>query len=44
MTTGHLSVADRYSKLQFLIETASDLCVYPCGLVPRRRERVNYLC
>ena len=33
---------DRISKRRFLVDTGSDLCVYPRKLVPRRKERVNY--
>jgi hypothetical protein len=41
-TRGRLFFTDRYSKRQFLIDTGSDLCVYPRRLVPRRMERMNY--
>jgi cleavage and polyadenylation specificity factor subunit 1 len=41
-TRGRLFVTDRRTKLQFLVDTGSDLCVYPRRLVPRRGERVNY--
>jgi hypothetical protein len=40
--SGRLFIADRYSKRQLLIDTGSDLCVYPRRLIPRRRERVDY--
>jgi cleavage and polyadenylation specificity factor subunit 1 len=33
---------DKVSKRRFLVDTGSDLCVYPRRLVPRRKERVNY--
>jgi hypothetical protein len=39
---GRLFITDRSSKRQFLVDTGSDLCVYPRRLVPRRKERVNY--
>jgi hypothetical protein len=39
---GRLFVTDRHSKRQFLIDTGSDLCVYPRRLIPRSRERMNY--
>jgi hypothetical protein len=32
----------RSTKRQFLVDTRSDLCVYPRRLIPRRRERTNY--
>jgi hypothetical protein len=41
-TTGSLFITDRVSKRRFLIDTGSDLCVFPRKLVPGRRERVNY--
>jgi hypothetical protein len=41
-TTDRLFITDRISKRQFLIDTGSDLCVYPRRLIPRRKERVNY--
>jgi hypothetical protein len=30
------------TKRLFLVDTGSDLCVYPRRLVPRRKERANY--
>jgi hypothetical protein len=39
---GSLFVIDKPSKLRFLIDTDSDLCVFPHKLIPQRRERVNY--
>jgi hypothetical protein len=33
---------DRISKRQFLIDTGSDICMHPCRLIPRRKERVKY--
>jgi hypothetical protein len=41
-TTGRLFITDRLSKRQFLVDTGSDLCVYPRRLIPRRKERANY--
>jgi hypothetical protein len=41
-TKGRLFITDRHNKRQFLINMGSDLCVYPCKLVPRHREQVNY--
>jgi hypothetical protein len=41
-TTALLIVTDRLSKRQFLVDTGSDLSIYPRTLVPRCGERVNY--
>jgi cleavage and polyadenylation specificity factor subunit 1 len=35
-------ITDKVTKLRFLIDTGSDLYVYPCKLIPQRRTRVNY--
>jgi cleavage and polyadenylation specificity factor subunit 1 len=40
--TGRLFITDKTSKFRFLIDTGSDLCLFPRKLVPQRRERVNY--
>jgi hypothetical protein len=40
--TSRLFVTDKSSKLRFLIDTGSDLCVFPRKLIPQCRERVNY--
>jgi hypothetical protein len=40
--TSRLFVTDKSSKLLFLINTGSDLCVFPRKLIPQQRERVNY--
>jgi hypothetical protein len=37
-----LFIKDRRSKQRFLVDTGSDLCVFPRKLVPGRQERVNY--
>jgi hypothetical protein len=39
---GRLFVTDKSSKLRFLIDTGSDLCMFPSKLIPQHRERVNY--
>jgi hypothetical protein len=39
---GRLFIIDRVSNLRFLVDTGSDLCVFPRRLVPRRRERTSY--
>jgi hypothetical protein len=41
-STGRLFITDRSTKRQYLVDTGSDLCVYPRRLVPRRMERVDY--
>jgi hypothetical protein len=41
-TRGRPFITVRSSKRQFLVDTGSDLCVYPRRLIPRRRERTNY--
>jgi hypothetical protein len=38
----HLFITDRICKLQFLVDTAFDPCVYSRRFIPRRKERVNY--
>jgi hypothetical protein len=40
--TGRLFITDKSTKQQILIDTGSDLCVFPCKLTPQRMERVNY--
>lgn len=40
--TGRLFVTDRSTKTQFLVDTGSDLCVYPRSALPIRRARTNY--
>jgi hypothetical protein len=40
--TGHLFVIAECIKLQFLIETGSNLCVFRLKLFPQSRERVDY--
>jgi hypothetical protein len=41
-STGRLFITDKTSKRRFLIDTGSDLCVFPRKLVPQRKSRVNY--
>lgn len=41
-TTGRLFVTDRHSKLQFLVDTGSDLCVFPRSALRDRRARTNF--
>jgi hypothetical protein len=40
--TGRIFATDKHSKRKFLIDTGSDLYVYPRKLIPRRRDRMNY--
>lgn len=39
---GRLFVTDRRSKFQFLVDTGSDLCVFPRSALRQRREKTNY--
>jgi hypothetical protein len=41
-TTGLLLITDRLGEWQFLVDTGSDLCVYPRRLISRRKECVSY--
>jgi hypothetical protein len=36
LTTGSLYITDKFSKRRFLVDTGSDLCVYPSRIIPRR--------
>ena len=38
----HLFIMDCYSKQRYLVDTGSDLCVFPRRLLPGRRERTDY--
>jgi len=40
--SSRLFVIDRYSKQRNLVDTGSDLCVFPRKLLPARRERTDY--
>jgi transposase InsO family protein len=40
--SGRLFVTDCRSKIQFLIDTGSDLCVFPRSALRDRREKTNY--
>lgn len=40
--TGRLFLTDRASKVQFLINTGSDLSVYPQSLLRDRRDKTDY--
>lgn len=41
-SSSRLFITDRNSKTQFLIDTGSDLCVYPRALIKEYRHRTNY--
>lgn len=41
-TTGRLFVTDRNTKTQFLVDTGSDLCVFPRSQLRERRTPTNY--
>ena len=41
-SSGLLLVTDRISKLRYLVETGSDLSVFPRRLLPERRVRIDY--
>lgn len=40
--TGRLFVTDRRSKVQFLVDTGSDLCVIPRSTFPERRAKTDF--
>lgn len=40
--SGRLLVTDRVTKTRYLIDTGSDLCVFPRKLLPERRARIDY--
>jgi len=41
-STARLFITDIVSNLRFLVDTGSDLCVFPRKLVPGRKERTSY--
>lgn len=41
-STGRLFVTDRSSKMQFLVDTGSDLCVFPRSALRERRSKTDY--
>lgn len=41
-TSGRLFITDLHSKVQFLIDTGSDLCVYPRAAIRGRRKKSEY--
>jgi hypothetical protein len=40
--SGRLFITDKVSKRRFLIDTGSDICVFPRKILPQRRSRVDY--
>ena len=40
-SSGHLFITDRVSKRLYLVDSGSDLCVFPRKLLPGRRERID---
>jgi cleavage and polyadenylation specificity factor subunit 1 len=40
--TGRLFITDRNSNIRFLVDTGSDLCVFPRKLLPGPKERSSY--
>jgi hypothetical protein len=41
-SSGRLFITDRITKQQYLIDTGSDLCVFPCKLLPGCKECTDY--
>lgn len=41
-SSGRLFVTDRRSKMQFLVDTGSDLCVFPKTALREYRPKTNY--
>jgi hypothetical protein len=41
-SSGRLFITDRISKQRYLVDTGSDLCVFPSKLLPGRMERTHY--
>jgi hypothetical protein len=41
-TNGRLFNTDKVTKLRFLIDAGSNLCIYHCKLIPQHRALVNY--
>jgi len=42
-SSGHLFISDRTSIQRYLVDTGSDLCVFPRKFLPGRRERSDYI-
>jgi len=41
-SSSRLFVTDRYSKQRYLVDTGSNLCIFPCKLLPGHTERTDY--
>lgn len=41
-STGRLFVTDHITKTQFLVDTGSDLCVFPMSALKNRRQKTSY--
>ncbi|KAG7294803.1 hypothetical protein JYU34_022827 [Plutella xylostella] len=41
-SAGRLFITDQRSKVQFLVDTGSDLCVYPRSAIARHLDKTNY--
>lgn len=41
-TSSRLFITDQHSKMQFLVDTGSDLCVFPRSSVKERRQKTKY--
>ncbi|XP_013139247.1 PREDICTED: uncharacterized protein LOC106103880, partial [Papilio polytes] len=41
--TGRLFVTDRHSNTRFLVDTGSDVCVYPRAALRERRNKTNFV-
>jgi len=41
-SSGRLFISDRITKQRYLVDTGSDLCVFPHKLLPGRQERTDY--
>lgn len=41
-SSGRLFVVDRRTKVQFLVDTGSDVCVYPRSALSERRPKTNF--
>jgi hypothetical protein len=40
--TGRLFITNRVSNLRFLVNTGTDLCVFPQKLIPGSKKRTSY--
>lgn len=42
VSAGRLFISDRNTNTQFLVDTGSDLCVYPRSAISERRDKTSY--